>query len=120
MDERRSKWQVFRSWHGQESFWREVYARSFAGIFTAYMVVWIGLAVGAISVHGEAIASSLPQLLGFIAGFIALGSLIGTAMAIFFNQIGADRPAEPAEWGAYGGLVALLFSLPLVFVIRFV
>lgn len=46
-----TKWQIFKGWHRERSFWREVYARTVAGIFTALAVVLVGVAAGVIRVH---------------------------------------------------------------------
>lgn len=46
-DEREpSKWETFKGWHKDQAFWREVYARTIAGIFTVAAVFGIGVMSG--------------------------------------------------------------------------
>jgi hypothetical protein len=60
-------WEVFKGWHREQSFWREVYARTVAGLSTVFVVFVVGVAVGAITLtprDGVFMAGTVVYLLG--------------------------------------------------------
>lgn len=70
---------TIRRWHQQESFWREVYARTFAAVITALLAGSAGLLLGVIKVNGltiwRVLLTAVPLVIFF--GLILLAQLPG-------------------------------------------
>lgn len=57
-------------WHGESSFWREVYARTVAGVATALVVFLLAVASGYVKLHKRGVETVGSLIILFIGAYI--------------------------------------------------
>jgi hypothetical protein len=62
--ETQDPWRVFRSWHGQESLWREIYTRTVSALTAAFVIYLVAVFVAGVNRQPALVVTGLLWLLG--------------------------------------------------------
>ncbi len=112
------RWATFKGWHGESSFWREIYARTVAGLCTAAVIFLFAVAAGYVRLHREGVIS--------IGSIFIVGTMFLITHAYFVIEVrkhhkktgGLIRPRPPTRRNIFisAGGAAITLLLVGVFI----